>query len=287
MNANVRRQRRHLLVEPVPARDLERHQPHLPRPGRDLQRALDPPHLQHVHGGGAEGHGPPDRDRVDQAAVEVVSSVDLHRRQQPGHRARGHHRGYDRPVAEPPRARALDTGRHALKRQLEVREIRAGQRIGQQPAQRLKRVQVRTRPHQPDRPAPELLAERQPQFLALPHPAQPGRRAQRVSGHERPVDGADRGPHHQVGPDARLGQGPEHPDLMGTQQPSAAEHERRRHDSSVTSLSRGGWSGRATRTARTAGGTRARCGGCRAAATAGRQPPRPAPRRTRPGRRAE
>ena len=273
-------------MEPVPAGDLERHQPHLPRPGGNLELALDPAHLQHVDGARAERHGPPDRDRVDQAAVEVVGSVDLHRRQQPGHRARGHHRGHDRPVAEPPRARALDAGRHALKRQLEVREVAAGQRVAQYPAQRLQGVQVRARAHQPDRPAPELLAERQPQFLALPHPAQPGCGARRIGGHERAVEGADRGPYHQVGPDARLGERPEHADLVGTQQPSAAEHERRRHDSSVASLSRGGWSGRATRTARTAGATRARYGGCRAAARAGRPPPRPARPRTRPGRRA-
>ena len=54
-----------------------------------------------------------------------------------------------------------------------------------------------------------------------------------------------------------------------------------RHD-----LSRGGWSGRGRRTARTDGGSRARCGGSRAAPRAGRPRPRPARPRTPRARRA-
>jgi len=64
-------------VEPVPPGDLERDQPHLPRPGGNLERAFDPAHLEHVDGARAERDGPPDRDRVDQAAVEVVGVADL------------------------------------------------------------------------------------------------------------------------------------------------------------------------------------------------------------------
>jgi hypothetical protein len=71
---------RHLLVEPVPARDLERDQPDLPGPSGHGQRALDPADVQHVDGPGAERDRPADRDRVDQPAVEVVLTVDFLRR---------------------------------------------------------------------------------------------------------------------------------------------------------------------------------------------------------------
>jgi hypothetical protein len=229
MNANMRGQRGHLLVEPVPPGDLERDQSHLPHPGGHLKRALDPAHLQHVHGAGSQRDGPAHRDRVDQAAVEVVRAVDLDRRQQPGHRAGGHDGGHHGPAAEPARARGLDAGRHALERQFQVGEVAPGQRGGQQPAQRLERVQVRAGPDQVGGPAPQLLAEGQPQFVALPHPGQPPRRTRRVGGHERAVDRADRGAHHQVGPHARLGKRAQHADLVRAEQPPAAEHEGRRH----------------------------------------------------------
>jgi hypothetical protein len=138
MHGHVVWQRRHVLVEPVPPGNLERHQAHLPRPGRNGQWTFDPPHLQHVDRAGPERNSPPDRDRVDQAAVEVVLPVDLDRRQQPGHGARGHHRGHHRPAAEPAGRRVLDAGRHALEGQLEVGEVLPGQDARQQPAQRLK-----------------------------------------------------------------------------------------------------------------------------------------------------
>jgi aminoglycoside phosphotransferase (APT) family kinase protein len=110
-------QRRHLLVEPVPPRDLERDQPHLPRPGGHRQRALDPAHLEHVDDVGAQRHRSADRDRVDQPSVEEVLAVHVDRRQQPRYSARRHHRGHDGPAAEPARGGILDGGRHALEGQ--------------------------------------------------------------------------------------------------------------------------------------------------------------------------
>jgi hypothetical protein len=154
VHPHVLRERGHLLVEPVPPGDLERDQPHLPRPGGDRQRALDPAHLQHVDGAGAERHGSPDRDRVNQAAVEIVGAVDLHRRQQPGHRTGGQDGRHHGPAAEPARARGLDAGRHAVERQFQVDEVAPRQRAVQHVPQRLERMQVRARPDQPGRPAP-------------------------------------------------------------------------------------------------------------------------------------
>jgi hypothetical protein len=95
-------------------------------------------------------------------------------------------------------------------------------------------VQVRARADEPNGAAPELLAERQPQLVALPHPLQARHRARRVGGHERAVDRADRGAHDQIRPDARLRERAEHADLVRAEQPAAAEDERRRHGSSVT-----------------------------------------------------
>ena len=53
------------------------------------------------------------------------------------------------------------------------------------------RMQVRARARQPYRPSQEGPAERLPHRVALPHLAQPRRRARRVGRHERAVDGAD------------------------------------------------------------------------------------------------
>ena len=64
-------------MKAVPAGDLERDKAHLPRPGRDRERALDPADVQHVDGAGAEGDRAADRDGVDEAAVEIVRAVDL------------------------------------------------------------------------------------------------------------------------------------------------------------------------------------------------------------------
>ena len=143
MHLHAVRQRRHLLVEAVPPGDLERDQAHLPGAAGHRQRALDPAHVQHPHGAGAQRHRPADRDRVNQPAVEVVPAVHLHRGQQPGDRARREHGRHDRPVAEPPRGGILDAGRDAVERDGQGWAKRAaGQGVVQHVAQRLDRVQV-------------------------------------------------------------------------------------------------------------------------------------------------
>ena len=229
MHLHAAGQCRHLLVEPVPAGDLEGDQAHLPRAARHGQRTVDPAYLQDVDGAGAQGDGPPDRDRIDQAAVEVVLAIDGNRRQQPGHRTRGQHGRHDRPAAEPARAGVLDAGRDALEGQFEVGEVAHWQHVPEHPAQRLDRMQVRARARQPGRAAPQGLAERLLQGGALPQLVQLLRRARRVGGHEGAVDRAPRRAHDHVGPDAGLRQRPEHADLMRPEQAAAAEHERRLH----------------------------------------------------------
>jgi len=124
----------------VPARDLERDQAHLPGPGRDRERALDPADVQHVDGTGAERDRPADRDGVDEAAVEIVRAVNLDRGQQAGHRARRHDGRDERAAAEPARRRVLDAGRDTVERQRQVGEVPGGETVGEEPVQRLDRV---------------------------------------------------------------------------------------------------------------------------------------------------
>jgi hypothetical protein len=75
-------------------------------------------------------------------------------------------------------------------------------------------VQVRAGTRKQDHATQESPAERVPQSLTLPQLAKPCRRARRVGRHERAIDRAHRRADDHIRPDAGLGQGPEHPDLM-------------------------------------------------------------------------
>src|ERR1022692_944457 len=186
----------------MPAGDLEGDQAYLPGTPGHLQRTLDPPYVQDVDNAGPQGDGPADRDGMDEAAVEVVLAVDFNRWQEPRYGARGQHRGHERPAAEPARARVFDAGRNAVERQFQIGEVVGREHVVQHAAQRLDRMQVRARTSQPGRPAPQRLAERLPQGVALPYLAQPRRRARRVGGHERAVDSTYRRAHDHIGLDA-------------------------------------------------------------------------------------
>ena len=130
-------QRGKLAGEPVPPGDLERHLRHLPRPARHGQRALDPADLQHEDQLGADPDRLADRDRVDDAAVDEMLAVDLHRRQQPRHGRRRQHRVDQRPAVEPVLGGPLDAGRAAPERDLQIGERRVLAQLAlEQPAQR-------------------------------------------------------------------------------------------------------------------------------------------------------
>src|ERR1039458_6220183 len=176
----------------MPAGDLEGDQAYLPGTPGHLQRTLDPAYVQDVDDAGPQGDGPADRDGMDEAAVEVVLTVDFNRWQEPRYGTRGQHRRHERPAAEPARARVFDAGRNAVEGQFEIGEIIPRKHVVQHVAQRLDRMQVRARTQQPGRPAPQRLAERLPQSIALPYLAQPCRRARRVGGHERAIYRAHR-----------------------------------------------------------------------------------------------
>jgi hypothetical protein len=178
--------------------------------------------MQDVDGADAQGDGPADRDGIDQPAVEVVLAIHLHGGEQPGHGAGGQHGGHDRPRAEPPGTGPLDAGRDAVEWQLEIGEVLPGQGALQHALQRLDGVQVGAGPGQPGHPPPDALAERLAEVVALPQARQPCGPSGGIRRHECAVDRADRGSHHHVGPDARLGQGAEHADLVRAEDPAAA-----------------------------------------------------------------
>jgi hypothetical protein len=225
---DVRREGGQIGGEAVPPGDLERDRRDLPRPGRRAQGAVDAPDVQHVDRLRPEGHGPADGDAVDEPAVEVVLAVQFDRRQQAGDGGGGEHRRDQRPIAEPVFRGPFDAGRDALEGDVELGEGVHREVIGEQVAQRLPRVQVRPGPHQGADPGQHRTGEDPLRGEFLPHRAQPvDRRRHGVGRDERAVDRADRRAHDQVGTDAVLEQGRQHPDLGGAEHSPAPEDERR------------------------------------------------------------
>ena len=79
------------LPELVAPGDLEGDHRHLPWSSGRFQRLLQTTHVKDEDARCAQFGGPPDRDGADEAAVEVVLTVDLDGRQQAGHRTRRQH----------------------------------------------------------------------------------------------------------------------------------------------------------------------------------------------------
>ena len=73
-----------------------------------------PADLEHEDPVGAQRDGPAERDRVHDAAVEVVLVADLGRRQQPGYGGARHDRVHHPAAVEPVLGRSLDAGRADL-----------------------------------------------------------------------------------------------------------------------------------------------------------------------------
>ena len=95
VHLDVLGQRRHFLVEPVPAGDLEGDQTHLPRPPRHRQRALDPADVQDVDGTWRRGRRParpgwngPGRRRSSARRRPLPAAAGRARRTRPARRAR-------------------------------------------------------------------------------------------------------------------------------------------------------------------------------------------------------
>jgi hypothetical protein len=229
VNGHPVRHSGHLLVEPVPAGDLERDQADLPRAPGDLERPLDPADVQHVDGRGAEHHSAPHRDGVHEPAVEVVLAVNSDRRQQAGDRAGGKHGRHQRPAAEPARCRRLDARRDAVERHGQLGELGDRQRLGQHPPERLDRMQVRSGAGQPDGTLEDVLGEGLAEHLAAPELAELVGGPFRIGGDEHPVDRPDRGSDDQVRLDPGLVKRQQHADLIGAEDATAAEHESRPH----------------------------------------------------------
>jgi hypothetical protein len=90
-------------------------------------------------------------------------------------------------------------------------------------------VQVRAGARQPDGPAHEGFAEHEPKGVAAPQVSEAPGGPLWIGGDEGTVHGANRGADDKVGADPGVGQRAQHADLVGAEQPAAAEYECDRH----------------------------------------------------------
>lgn len=119
----------------MPARDLEGHQAHLPRPTRRFEGTVHPPYLENVDLRGPELDRPAHRNAVHEPSVQEVLTVDDDRSEQPRHGRGGEHGVDDRPTREPVLRGPLDAGRHALERNRECFDLAHRQRLLERPPQ--------------------------------------------------------------------------------------------------------------------------------------------------------
>ena len=101
-----------------------------------VEGLLDAPDLQHEHPLRAQFDGPPERDAVDETAVQVVVLADPDRGEQAGHRGGGEDGVDDRSVVEPVLGGVLDPGGAALERHRQVLDAAAVELRDERSAQR-------------------------------------------------------------------------------------------------------------------------------------------------------
>ena len=186
---------------------------------------------------------------------------------------------------EPRLPHAHHVGGDALERHGQLLE-RAGRSVGlQRPAQALVVVDGLALAGQGDGPGQQLARHQLRAVELAPQALHPGHAGHgRVLGQRRPVDGAHRAAHDQVGPEVPLGQGPQHADLQGPQVAAAGQHEGHRPRPALPASPAGQErhdpaSARASaRSTAGAPGRRTRRGG-----SGGRRDPRPRSRPARPG----
>jgi hypothetical protein len=201
---------------------------HLPPVPRWDGLLLDAPDLQDEHPAGAELDGPPKGDAVDEAAVEVVTAVDLHGREQAGNRGGGEDGVDDRPTVEPVLRGVLDPGGAALERHRQVVDPLATELRGEGATQGFRGVRcgagARELPQSGESAGGEDLGgvRRAPQcFQTI------GDLRRRAGREDRAVDRPHAGADHEIGADARVEERAEHADLHGTEHSPAAEDHRR------------------------------------------------------------
>ena len=114
MNIDVLASAVELAVETVSTSDLERHHGNVPRMSGRLEWIINVAHVEDVDLLRSELDRSGDRDRVHDAAVDVVLSVDHDWRKNAGQRARRKYCVDNGAVGEPVLRRGLDTRRAGL-----------------------------------------------------------------------------------------------------------------------------------------------------------------------------
>ena len=224
---DARRQLGELAVEAVPAGDLEGDPGDLPRPLRHGERPVDPADLEHEDPGGAELHRTPERDRVHDAAVQVVLVADLRRRQQPGDGGARDDGVDDRAGVEPVLGGPLDARGAHLEPDRQLLEGEVAELVDQRLLERRRGPEVGARRDGPTYGAQRAVAVHLGAGRgAAPQLDQLGDdRGVRVAGDHGAVERADAGAEHQVGDDVALEERPQHADLDRAEDAAAAEHE--------------------------------------------------------------
>jgi hypothetical protein len=216
----------------VPPSDLERDAGDLPGPPRHGQGPVDPADLEHEDPGRAELDGAAERDRVHDAAVEVVLVADLGRRQQPGYGGARDDRVDDAAGVEPVLRGPLDAGRAHLEPDRQLLERQVAELVLEGLLQRLRRPQVGAGADRATHGAQRAVAVHLGAGACggAPHLGELlDHRELGLAGDEGTVQGADAGAEDQLGPDVALEQRSEHPDLDRAEDAAAAKHERSRH----------------------------------------------------------
>ena len=216
--------------EPVPTRDLERHQRRLVQALRRTQRLLDTTDLEHPDLRRTESDRPIERDGVDEAAVVEVLTVHRRGGKQARDRTGGDDRVDHRPVDEPVLGRILDASRHALERHGEVLDQTATEHRRHHLAQTVGVVQVRATTDEGPHAVSKSSVGDDVGRLLHPHPAEPfDPCCGGISGEDRAVERPDRTPEDELRCDAAIDECLQHPDLDRTPLATAAKDERSTH----------------------------------------------------------
>ncbi len=169
---------------------------------------------QHIDGRGVEIDGPADRNRFEDAAVDVAVAVEDGGRQEARQAGAGVEDLLGR-AARPPAGDAdVEVGRHHVHRESQVGEVGDGATASYEGAQRYRRPQVIPFAQEPDNGAVAVVTEHRPGTEVGPQLVQPVDLFQGgVEGEEGGVQGAHRAPDEHVGEDPGLDQAGEDPDL--------------------------------------------------------------------------
>jgi len=119
----------------VASGDLKGHQGHLPWALRWPQWLIDASHVENEDPACTQLDRTTQRNAVDQAPVEVMSTLNDRRWQQPGYGCRGQHGVHDEAPVEPVLRSVLDVRRAACEADGQVFDALIAQHVGDRPPQ--------------------------------------------------------------------------------------------------------------------------------------------------------